>query len=139
MYISSDDKSPLAIADEVIPFSHTIEAKGVSEDSLSFIRPSMEQMSVVMTGTNEVEVKADVLLDCLVLNNNTCNVITDIDTEDFDSAWLSSRPGMTGYLVKAGDTLWDIAKSFFTTKERIMEINEMKSDIINPGDMLLIL
>ncbi len=139
MYISSDDKTPLAIADEIIPFTHTIEAKGVTEDSLSFIRPSMEQMSVVMTGTNEVEVKADVLLDCLILNNNTCNVITDIDTEDFDSAWLASRPGMTGYLVKAGDTLWDIAKAFHSTKEKIMEMNELKSDVVNPGDMLLIL
>lgn len=138
MYISSDDKSPLAMADEIIPFSHTIEAPGISADSISFIRPSIEQLNVAMTGAGEVEVKADILLDCLVLNNNSDNVITDISTEPFDTAWLQARPGMTAYLTGADDTLWDVAKSFHSTKERIMEVNELKSEMLTPGEMLLI-
>lgn len=139
MYISSDDKNPLAMADEIIPFTHTIEAAGISADSLSFIRPSIEQLSVVMTGSNEIEVKADVLLDCLVLNNNSDNIITDITTESFDSSELQSRPGMTAYLTKEGDSLWDIAKTFHSTKERIMETNELKTEILTAGEMLLII
>lgn len=139
MYISSDDKNPIAMADEVIPFTHTIEASGISPNSLSFIRPSIEQLNVVMTGSNEIEVKADVLLDCLVLNNNSDNIITDIVTESFDSSELQSRPGMTAYLTRDGDSLWNIAKNFHSTKERIMQINELKSDNITAGQMLLIL
>lgn len=45
---------------------------------------------------------------------------------------------MTAYLTKADDTLWDIAKSFHSTKERIMEVNELKTEAITPGEMLLI-
>ncbi len=138
MYISSDDKNPLAIADEIIPFTHTIEANGISEDCLSFIRPSIEQLNVVMTGSNEIEVKASVLLDCLVLGNNSDEIITDITTTEFDSAELQSRPGMVAYLTKERDTLWDIAKTFHSTKERIMEINELKSETLPSGEMLLI-
>ena len=138
MYISSDDKNPLAIADEIIPFTHTIEAQGVSNESLSFIRPSIEQLNVVMTGSNEIEAKASVLLDCLVLGNNSDNIITDIATEDFDMAELQSRPGMVAYLTKENDSLWNIAKTFHSTKERIMEINDLKSETLSPGEMLLI-
>ena len=138
MYISSDDKMPIALADEIIPFSHTIEAPGVTEESLNFIRPSLEQLTAVMTGSNEIEVKASVLLDCLVLNNNTDNVITDITTEPFESSELQSRPGMVGYLVKDSDSLWDVAKKFHSTKDRIMEINDLKTEVLQPGEMLLI-
>ena len=138
MYISSDDKNPLAIADEIIPFTHNVESSGINDEALSFIRPSVEQLNVVMTGSNEIEVKASVILDCLVLGKNSDSIITDINTEEFDSDELQSRPGMTAYLTKADDTLWDIAKSFHSTKERIMEVNELKTEAITPGEMLLI-
>ena len=42
-----------------------------------------------------------------------------------------------GYIVKEGDTLWSIAKAYFTTVESIREQNEDISDI-KPGDKLLI-
>lgn len=138
MYISSDDKSPIALADEIIPFTHTIEAPGITADSLSFIRPSLEQLNAVMTGSNEIEVKSSVLLDTLILNNNSDNVITDIATQEFDASQLENRPGMVAYLTKPGDSLWDIAKNFSSTKEHIMEVNDLKTQVLTPGEMLLI-
>ena len=51
---------------------------------------------------------------------------------------LEKRPGIVGYIVKKGDTLWDLAKNYSTTAEGIMEVNQMESDKINPGDKLLI-
>ena len=46
---------------------------------------------------------------------------------------------MIGYVVQAGEELWDIAKQFFTTTEEIMSINQMENDEIKEGDILLIL
>lgn len=46
-------------------------------------------------------------------------------------------PGIVGYVVKEGDTLWSIAKTYFTTVESIREQNEEVSEI-KPGDKLLI-
>lgn len=139
MYISSDDKSPIAIVDEVIPFTHNIEAPGITPDSLCFIRPSLEQHTATMTGSNEIEVKASVMLDCLVLNNNTEQIITDISTVPYSDEELYKRPGMVCYMTTATDTLWDIAKEFHTTIESIIETNELKSDVVDAGKMLLII
>ena len=45
---------------------------------------------------------------------------------------------MAGYLVKQGDTLWKIAKKYYTTVDNIQKINEIKGTNIKEGDMLLV-
>ena len=37
------------------------------------------------------------------------------------------------------ETLWDIAKKFFTTVEAIMEVNQKETEQVQTGDMILIL
>lgn len=139
MYVSSDDSLPINIADEIVPFEHTIEAEGVKDDSFVFIRPSLEQISTVMSGNNEIEVKCMAVLDTLVLDNHTSKFITDVESSPFDLKVLQSIPSMAGYVVKEKDTLWDIAKRYCTTKPSIMKINELKSEKIAKGDMLVII
>jgi LysM repeat protein len=139
MYVSSDDSLPINIADEIVPFEHTIEAEGVKEDSFVFIRPSLEQISTVMSGNNEIEVKCTAVLDTLVLDNHTSKFITDVESCPFDLKELQAIPSMAGYVVKEKDTLWDIAKRYCTTKPSIMKMNEMKSEKITKGDMLVII
>ena len=58
---------------------------------------------------------------------------TPIDMEE-----LEKRPGIVGYIVKEGDDLWSLAKNYSTTKEGIMEVNELSSEDIKTGDKLLI-
>ena len=52
---------------------------------------------------------------------------------------LKNIPGITGYIVKEGDTLWNIAKRFYTTADSIMEANNLENDMIYPGMKLIIL
>ena len=45
---------------------------------------------------------------------------------------LQKLPGITCYFVKPGDTLWDIAKKFYTTTDKIRELNELKTETLTP-------
>jgi LysM repeat protein len=47
-------------------------------------------------------------------------------------------PGVVGYVVKKDDTLWGIAKQYYTTVPRIMAINELDTENVTPGDRLVI-
>lgn len=47
-------------------------------------------------------------------------------------------PGLPGYIVKKGDEIWDLAKQYSTTVEGIMEVNELSSGELKPGDKILI-
>ena len=45
---------------------------------------------------------------------------------------------MTVYMVKPGDTLWDIAKRFYTTVDEICSLNELENENINAAQPLLL-
>lgn len=66
------------------------------------------------------------------------DVITDLKMEKISMEELEKRPGIVGYIVKEGDDLWTLAKRYSTTKEGIMEVNEMTDEMIKPGDRILI-
>ena len=63
--------------------------------------------------------------------------MVDMKEEKLDYQAIQNIPGIVGYIVKEGDTLWSIAKKYFTTVESIQEQNEGVEEV-KPGDKLLI-
>lgn len=139
LYISEDDQKPIGSAKGVIPFNQTIEVKGLNENCIFDVKPSIEQIGVIMLDGEEVEIKAAVNLDTIAFQKINEPIIVDMEQEEFDLDKLQCLPSMVGYIVKKGDTLWKIAKRFHTTVESIMKLNDLESDMIYPGDKLLVL
>ena len=42
------------------------------------------------------------------------------------------------YMVQDNDTLWDIAKRFYTTVDEIIKLNDLPSENVKPMDSLLL-
>ena len=138
MYISSNDLKPVCVAKQIIPFSHEALVSGVSKDSMIFIRPSLEQLTTVMVGNNEIEAKAVVVLDILAMDSMETEVIEEVTEKPFDMDKIKNMPCMIGYMVKPGDTLWKIAKKYYTTVDNIKMVNELSGNEIKEGEMLLL-
>ena len=138
LYISEDDSMPLCSLKGAIPFSQVIEVKGLNSNSHYEVRPNLDQLSVMMLDGEEIEVKAVMNLNTIVFDKITEQIITDIEVADLDLEKLQSMPGIIGYIVKKGDTLWNIAKKYRTTVDTIMEINDLENDNIKEGDKLII-
>ena len=138
MAITDDDSSPLSIIKEVVPFTHTIEARDIDNKSLIYIRPTLEHFSTFMNNGNEIEVKATASLDTLVLSSYSADIITNIQEEPLDMELIKNMPGLTGYRVQENDSFFDIAKKFHTTVEDIKETNNLISDLPPVNEMLLI-
>lgn len=136
--VSSDDKYPLCSAKGEIPFSHVIEVQGIHENSNYHISHCLEQLNAVMTGGDEIEIKATLILDTLVMNQIKEPIIKDIQVEPLSMEKIQAVPGLIGYLVKEDDTLWKIAKQYYTTVDHVKEMNDLTSDQIKKGDRLLI-
>jgi hypothetical protein len=139
LYISEDDIRPLSSLKGAIPFTQVIEVKGIKPDSGYEIRPNIDQLSVMMLDSDEIEVKAVMNLNTIVFDKITEPIITDIEVTDLDLEKLQSMPGIIGYIVKRDDNLWNIAKKYYTTVNNIMEINDMENDNIKEGDKLVIM
>ena len=77
-------------------------------------------------------------VELLVRNKNIVPVVAGVQIKPFDLERIAKLPGISGYVVKEGDTLWKIAKKYHAGLDSIREINELKSNDINPGDRLII-
>lgn len=139
LYITEDDGRPMNSTKGMIPFAQTIELKGMKPGSNYEIRPTIDQLSVMMLDGEEIEVKATVNLNTIVFDMIEEPIITDIEVADLDMEKLQNMPGIIGYIVKKGDTLWKIAKKYYTTVDNIMVINHLEDENIKEGDKLIIM
>lgn len=138
LYLTSDDEAPVQAAMEQIPFKCSAEARGINEDSIYQLDAGLEQLSAVMMGGDMVEIKAVAALDFLVLQPVKEQVITGIASGPVDFNKLQELPGIAGYIVQSGDSLWSIAKKFHTTIGNIISANELADDQVKPGQRLLL-
>ena len=139
LYLTDDDEEPVRAAREVIPFRFTAEADGITEDSVWQMNLGLEQLTAVMLGGDTVEVKAVIAADVLVLQPVREPVVTGVQTAPLDVKKLQELPGIVGYVVQPGDTLWKIAKKFHTTVDNIKETNSLAGEEIKPGDRLILI
>ena len=138
VYASSNDKQPIGSEEIIIPFEHNVEVIGINENSKYFIKTYMEQLSADMVSSDEVEIRSSIMLDALVVNPINENVIVDVTEEPLDMNIIKNMPGMVVHIVEEGESLWNIAKTFYTTVDNIKKINNLQSDSIYPGDKLLV-
>lgn len=139
LFLTDDDSRPVQSSTEMIPFHYEAEIPGIREDSVWYLENGVEQLTAVMLGSDTVEVKAVVLLDMLVLQPISQPVIMRADTMPADTKKLQQMPGIVGYVVQEGDSLWDIAKRFHTTADNIVATNNLTSELIHPGDSLILI
>ena len=65
-------------------------------------------------------------------------IITNIQEKELDWEKIEKMPGIVCYIVQPQDSLWDIAKKFYTTVESIREMNDLGEDEVRPQQSLLV-
>lgn len=138
-FLNKNNGGALSSATFDIPFSYEIEVNGINEGVTYSIVPFVDRISAVQMDDTSIELKAEVSLDVLAFTNETVKAVLDIEEKPVDVEKKKKLPGVIGYIVKDGDTLWSIAKTYYTTVDRIKELNELDSDMIGIGDKLVIM
>lgn len=134
LYLTADDQAPVGAASEVLPFHLMAAADGLTQDVVYEIEPGISGLTAVMAGGDAVEVKAQITADVLVLKPVCEQTVLSVAEEPLDTEQLKKMPGIIGYVVKPGDSLWKIARMFHTSVERVMELNHLSDSTIRPGD-----
>ncbi|MDO4307678.1 MAG: DUF3794 domain-containing protein [Eubacteriales bacterium] len=138
LYSVGNDDMPFYSMEAMIPFTHVVEARGITPECEYFLKTDLEQLSTTMVDSNEIEVKAAVSLNVLVMRQEEAVIIDRVEEKPLDMEKIRSMPGITVYMVKPEDTLWDIAKRFYTTVEEICSLNELEEEKVSPCQPLLL-
>lgn len=137
LYLSTEDQMPVMSESYMEPFTFFIEAKGLTGEDDYQLDVRLDQMTGVPTEGEEIEVRVSVVFDFISFRKTKQRIMVDMKEEPLDYEKIQKIPGIVGYVAKDGDTLWSIAKEYFTTVESIREQNEGVEEV-NPGDKLLI-
>ena len=124
---------PVGSRKAIYPFEQLIEildAENKRDEIMTELECEIGQMSAVMLDQEHVEIKAVLNLKLLAFEMEQIENITEIKEELPDLEQLKKQPGLTGYIVKNGDSLWQIAKENHTTVESILKENQKTEDTL---------
>ena len=138
LYVKESDEVPFAVWQGMIPFSYLLECETITSDARYEIKPVLEQLAVSLLGGGDIEVKAILAFHSLIKRPWNEDIMTDFSLEEPVLDGNKKTPGIIGYLVKDGEELWDLAKRYHTTTERLKEVNGLETDVIKVGDRILI-
>lgn len=136
LYSTEDEAAYVASICDEIPFTSQIEISGAMDnmDAISKVYLEMLEASVEV---GNISIRAIVRAQCKVCYNAKKKFLVDLQASENEVP--KKKASIIIYVVQPGDTLWQIAKKYFTTKEEIMAINDMAENAdIKPTQKLII-
>lgn len=119
----------------VLPFNFEVEDECINSDKRIMTQTECvgDNFVILSDGTIECKVNLQFLLE--MSDSVKINIIDEIKVSENRNRQNYS---MIIYLVKSGDTLWNIAKRYKTTVSDIMMLNGLENENIIVGDKLYI-
>lgn len=137
LYATSDDAQPLSCAVQSFPFEHTAEQQNGGEKCEWQIFLCLDQLMVTMMDAQELEMKATLQMQVLFTEPEELELVEDLLEAPLNMERIKQMPGMVIHIVQPGETLWDISKAHATTCEAVMELNELKEEVLKAGQKVL--
>ncbi len=100
LYIKADDQVPFDTWQGMIPFSYLLESNETSEDMEYDLTQRVEQLSVSLLGSDEIEIRAVLGFHCFFKQPETIQNIESAAFEPIRAEELENRPGIVGYIVR---------------------------------------
>lgn len=122
-----------------IPFSYTLEVpQAESADLVWRIEPALDGIQAARNDAGEAEVKAQISLKGFLCRQMQEPVVTDLQVRELDPGRVNSLPGIVAYIVREGDSLWNIGKRYYVPVRALREMNDLNGEDVKPGDRVLI-
>ncbi len=137
LFINGEGK--LCAAKKTIPYAYSRDINYDYEALNVKSRIELQNISCSVNIRGEIEIK--ILLDiCVdVCIDKETEFVTSIIIDKSKCIDKTNIAGITIYFVQKGDSLWEIAKKYHTTTEKIAKVNNIDANnIIVPGQRLLI-
>lgn len=138
LYRASDENLPFSAMTAVLPFMYTLKMPGFGAGASFHVTAYLEQLSVAMVDSEELDVKAVIRFHPVVFSRVNEEIISDIRVAELDAAKMGELPGIVAYVAREGETLWQIGKRYYVPVARIMEMNNLSSEKLEAGAKLLI-
>lgn len=120
----------------LLPFTYNIDNEDITQNKIINTQVNCINDEFIITSDGMIECKVNLEFTNEMYEDANINIIDEVEmTEDSNN----SNPSMIVYIVKDGDTIWNIAKKYKTTMQEIININNLDNgDEIFVGEKLFI-
>ena len=139
LYLSPNPESPIDCFTSEIPFKHVFDYKDADEGMTISVKADVEHINFSMISSEDIELRI-VVNACASINRIIdIPIVTNASENALNPELAYNRSSVIIYFVKPGDSLWKIAKKYFTTVDLLCYVNEMtEKDNVYVGQTLLI-
>lgn len=136
MYKTRDENNYICSSSEEIPFTCPVEIEGCKIQMQSIAKAFLESVEASIEAGN-IAIKAVVQVYARVNYIMPKEFLVDISLVEGEIP--KKKSSVTIYVVQNGDTLWKIAKNYFTTVDNLVKVNNIENvDDIKLGSKLII-
>lgn len=136
LYRTNEEDKCAYVVREEIPFTTAVEIPGTKIDMQCVARAALENVEAAIEA-NTIGIKAIVSVYARV--NYLTNKEFLVNVAPREGERPAKKASITIYIVQKDDTLWKIAKRYYTTVDSLVHINELESvDSVRTGDKLII-
>lgn len=139
LYESGAQDSRFGMMKEELPFEYVLDAEGIGKDCVYPVQAELEQITVSIIDTDEIDVKCVLFFHTNIYRQWKEKIVEQIATSELDSEKMDSLPGIAIYVVREGESLWDIGKRYYVPISVIKQTNELAGDEVKAGDRILIM
>lgn len=135
-FILSNQELQMEVRNSKIPFEYTIDGVEDSENMNCKLDAEVAEQDFIIQDGGVVSSNIDLVMNSDMYRNTNMNIMNEIQTNGEREA---EDYGLILYIVKKGDTLWNIAKRYGSTIDDIVRTNGIEDENkIVPGQKLFI-
>lgn len=135
---NSNENNRYGVIRAALPFSYVLETEEIHENCTYRIQPLVEQVSVSVIDQAEVDVKCVLFFRANVFSHWEEKIVKEVVVSEPDAEKMAALPGIAVYMVKDGESLWDIGKRYYVPVSVLRQTNELADDHVKAGDKILI-
>ena len=139
LYENSGEETRFGCRKVSIPFTHVMETQETEKSSVFPLKADVEQLTVSVIDGDEIDVKCILFFSANLYREWKEKIVEEVITTELDSEKIDSLPSLAVYVVREGESLWDIGKRYYVPISSIRQTNELTSDEVKAGDKILIM
>lgn len=133
-----DDENMPFYSERTVEFEHFKEFEPYSDETEINCTAQISGVNFKLSGNNKIDLKVDIKLNASVFACTKNNMITNVSTDETHPSAKDENSALTIYYADPGESIWNIARKYYTKVSAIMDENELSSDVIEQHKMILI-
>ncbi len=136
--LAKDENDIPVYLERLIEFSREYSLNNKSENIFCEENVILKSCNCRLIGKNSVEIIAEIQIGALIYVENKYMSVTDIFVDEEKPREKDKKAAITLYYADDGEEIWDIARKYCTSVDKIKKENEIDTDKLQNRNMLFI-